>query len=1265
MPRIPTIISQESPLAGAPQSVATGEDFGAGIGRAIQGLGSTIQQVGADFGAIGARNQAQKDMIDVATATANSSYAEPFNQTVNDYPNPDGAGLTQTISDGYDGYMNAQLEAFSKTGASKKAQDAYRLQLLQDKEMYVRKAAENQYSLANTHAKVQTETGLSTITNDVLTGGLTDETDFNLQLSKGIQLLSVQPGFNATDKEAGIRKFTSDLASARFTAMTDSATTLDTIEDIEKELADPRWEARFGTVEYEQQKRYLETARTSIQTETRALYESTIGNLSARAGNVVIPADEMAEAENTLANGGVPPSAKQLRDWRDIQIKNNKLIELQGGTAGDAHTATTAKQLGITGGPVRITYANRNSIRNLPVTRQLGGIYTQAASAAGIDEVRVMSGGQPATGPHRTGSHRHDHGNAGDIMLYKNGRPLSINDPNDLPYIKSFIANAWKMGATGIGAGTAYMGPYTLHVGFGSTAVWGAGGSGANAPQWLREVTLGAGAPGYGGGGPGIRLLPAAQQQVVTSVGNRYGIAPDLLAGMWRQESGGKVSGVGVSTAGAQGPFQFTPDTWAQYGRGGDINDFNTAADAAGRYMADLMKQFHGDTKLALMAYNWGPGSVREWIKEGADPNAVPDETKDYVDKVLGYSSGGEATLANTGGVTADDYTAQQVANRFITDQKTGLNNGVMDYIQTPDGGGSQITPMTLASTPEEIAQREQDFEFAKSKYDLTQDQMKPLTQAEVNNLTDLMASNDPAKLAQVLGMFDGWSKQNQEYAFAQIGQKDVVAGVAGSLWAGGQQDLAFEALQGRGAYNAMKDQGDVKWQTNPGGTDEIFRTEINLGQFRGLDPEFVSGLKATADAIMAQRIRRGAKTEIDPEEYKQIWAELLGKQTGSVNGAETILPQDVEPEDMHAVLSVMTTEDWAMRSREGNPPLDKNGEILEGWQLEGAQLFVINSEDDYEVVVDGEPVMTMGIDPDTGQPTPQHMILHVEAEWIGDTLAKAEAGIVPAGTGANPDGTLQPYDLPPGIGVAPSFKEMTPSALDLGEVTERGKPATRVPTETPPASDVFPSTDIYGTSGSPFKAGGSGGNDTLEDTGTYTVRRGDNLTKIAKKLGLKDFKGIQQANGIKDEDVIAEGQVLKIPGLKQANVPNPRPRPGTRDVPGIPNPPMRPARDQRNRTANSELTPAQREAVAMRILPGNGQNVAAVRAAQQRFLTPEQQQKVKTYNTAKAIGDRMHAGVIERSVASYRARLVAGGKLSNETIDKLVKQFRSMLAKP
>jgi len=58
----------------------------------------------------------------------------------------------------------------------------------------------------------------------------------------------------------------------------------------------------------------------------------------------------------------------------------------------------------------------------------------------------------------------------------------------------------------------------------------------------------------------------------------------------------------GTSTAGAQGPMQFLPATWSQYGEGGDINSNRDSILAAGRYLA--RNGAPADMGKALFAYN-------------------------------------------------------------------------------------------------------------------------------------------------------------------------------------------------------------------------------------------------------------------------------------------------------------------------------------------------------------------------------------------------------------------------------------------------------------------------------------------------------------------------------------------------------------------------------------------------------------------------------------------------------------------------------------
>jgi membrane-bound lytic murein transglycosylase B len=85
------------------------------------------------------------------------------------------------------------------------------------------------------------------------------------------------------------------------------------------------------------------------------------------------------------------------------------------------------------------------------------------------------------------------------------------------------------------------------------------------------------------------------EAQAATGVGWNYLAAINLI------ETGlGRI--VGVSPAGAQGPMQFLPSTFADYGHGGDILSPHDSIMAAGRYLA--ASGFADDHDGALFRYN-------------------------------------------------------------------------------------------------------------------------------------------------------------------------------------------------------------------------------------------------------------------------------------------------------------------------------------------------------------------------------------------------------------------------------------------------------------------------------------------------------------------------------------------------------------------------------------------------------------------------------------------------------------------------------------
>jgi len=100
----------------------------------------------------------------------------------------------------------------------------------------------------------------------------------------------------------------------------------------------------------------------------------------------------------------------------------------------------------------------------------------------------------------------------------------------------------------------------------------------------------------------------------------------------------------GVSTAGAQGPMQFLPETFAQYGQGGDVNSPRDAIMAAGRFLA--ASGFASNRDRAVYVYNHANEYVRAVSDYaaviGGDPAAFAGY---YRWDVYYYTSAGEVLL--------------------------------------------------------------------------------------------------------------------------------------------------------------------------------------------------------------------------------------------------------------------------------------------------------------------------------------------------------------------------------------------------------------------------------------------------------------------------------------------------------------------------------------------------------------------------------------------------------------------------------------------
>jgi soluble lytic murein transglycosylase-like protein len=115
-----------------------------------------------------------------------------------------------------------------------------------------------------------------------------------------------------------------------------------------------------------------------------------------------------------------------------------------------------------------------------------------------------------------------------------------------------------------------------------------------------------------------------------------------LIQSVIIQESGGDSKA--VSRVGAQGLMQIMPNTAKQPGFG--VKPLKDAFDPQenvrfGTEYLSAMQNRYGNTRDALIAYNWGVGNTDKWLKAGANIDKLPKETRNYFSSVMGRLDNG------------------------------------------------------------------------------------------------------------------------------------------------------------------------------------------------------------------------------------------------------------------------------------------------------------------------------------------------------------------------------------------------------------------------------------------------------------------------------------------------------------------------------------------------------------------------------------------------------------------------------------------------
>lgn len=116
----------------------------------------------------------------------------------------------------------------------------------------------------------------------------------------------------------------------------------------------------------------------------------------------------------------------------------------------------------------------------------------------------------------------------------------------------------------------------------------------------------------------------------IYDIAQEEGIDPKLAFGLVKTESAFKTKA--ISHVGARGLTQVMPRTarWMVPGTTAeDLYDQKTNLRLGFKYLNQMIDKYEGDVRLALLAYNRGPGTVDKILRKGGNPN------NGYADKVL------------------------------------------------------------------------------------------------------------------------------------------------------------------------------------------------------------------------------------------------------------------------------------------------------------------------------------------------------------------------------------------------------------------------------------------------------------------------------------------------------------------------------------------------------------------------------------------------------------------------------------------------------
>lgn len=491
--------------------------------------------------------------------------------------------------------------------------------------------------------------------------------------------------------------------------------------------------------------------------------------LSAIADGIVARAlNQRADAAEKAGMAGAADLTDEFGNYLTNRNTFPTAPGADGGNSGGASSAVAASPSysALPQGTDWLSYANQGATRNQPLSDKLTGALGSFLPEMGVT-MKVFSGGQDAEGPRRTGSHRHDHGNAADVFFYKDGRQLSWANPDDVPIFEDIVRRGKAAGVTGFGAGDGYMRPGSMHIGFGSPAVWGAGGRGTNAPEWLRQAYNSP--AGQAPAVAAVNALAQGQPTQVASLDQSVGLpqqapipqaAPPLPTPRTIQDA----------------PIAGQPQQVAQAAPGPDISRLSVMA---------------GGNAGVLPPGQSPPMDYRMLMRVMSNP-FIPDAMKSFANSQLeqitksqdpAYQLDTELKRAQIDALRAKpDQVPESVRALDIRARQAGLQPGTPEYNRFMISGGSG--PQTIINNGSNTSEfvKKSDEAAAKRMDDIvTAGQAAPQTLSDMQQLIDLGAQIGTGKGAQIKALLGPYA-QAMGLDIANLGEAQAYEAITSRL---------------------------------------------------------------------------------------------------------------------------------------------------------------------------------------------------------------------------------------------------------------------------------------------------------------------------------------------------------------------------------------------------------------------------------------------------------------------------------------------------